>query len=153
MPAQPVTVRITSFGFLHGEVPGAHLVVDLRHHFRDPHVNPQLRHMTAYDAEVRSTVMNTAGIKPLMAGITAAVEAFLAGPSGDFPVDVALGCAGGRHRAGSTAMALAAIVAGDVETAGEVGGEELAQLAEQFVGRGIRVELVHRDLAKPVVER
>jgi UPF0042 nucleotide-binding protein len=52
MPA----VEIVSFGYLHGEPPPAHLTIDLRHHFKDPHVSPELRSMTAHDEPVRTTV-------------------------------------------------------------------------------------------------
>jgi len=62
-------VEIVSFGYLHGPPPTAHLILDLRSHFRDPHVDPGLRELTAYRS----------------------------GPSAG-PVTVAVGCAGGRHR-------------------------------------------------------
>ncbi|MFG2457023.1 hypothetical protein ACGFWE_08135 [Streptomyces sp. NPDC048523] len=52
---------------------------------------------------------------------------------------------GGRHRAATTAMALRAVVAGDVEQAAAYG---LADVAEQFADRPLVVELAHRDLAK-----
>jgi UPF0042 nucleotide-binding protein len=124
------TVTITSFGFLHGESPAAHLVVDLRQHFRDPHVCPELRHLTALDAPVRAAVMSTPGIAALVAVVAAAVDAFASGPSAG-PVTIADGCAGGRHRAPTFAMALA-----DLLTLG-----------------GHTVTVVHRDLGKPVVQR
>ncbi|MBX6386718.1 MAG: hypothetical protein IRZ07_27700 [Microbispora sp.] len=64
MPSQ--TVEIVSFGHLHGPAPAAHLTIDLRHHFRDPHISPDLRHMTAHDGPVRTTVLATPGIEPLL---------------------------------------------------------------------------------------
>ncbi|WP_435837479.1 hypothetical protein [Streptomyces chartreusis] len=39
-------VEIVSFGYLHAAPPAAHLTIDLRHHFRDQHVSPELRYMT-----------------------------------------------------------------------------------------------------------
>lgn len=124
------TVTITSFGYLHGEPPEAHLTLDLRHHFRDPHVRPELRYMTARDAEVRQTVLGTPGIPALVEAVADAVVAFPHGPSAG-TVRVAVGCAGGRHRAAAVAMAL--------KTALE--------------DEDITASLTHRDLDKPVVER
>ncbi|GAB2722347.1 RapZ C-terminal domain-containing protein [Kitasatospora kifunensis] len=129
--AVPPAVRVVSFGFLHGAPPeGAHLVLDLRHHFRDPHVDPALRYLTAHDEPVRRAVLTTPGIRELIACTAGAVEAFDLGPFRG-PVLIAVGCAGGRHRAATVAMVLA---------------DRLRKL-------GLSVELVHRDLDKQVVER
>lgn len=125
----PVTVEVTSFGFLHGEPPAAHLVVDLREHFRDPHISPDLRQLTAHDQVVRDTVMATPGIAQLVDALVDAVTAFRRGPSTGL-VRVAVGCAGGRHRAAVVARIL------------------FERLGEHQV-----VELLHRDLGKPVVDR
>jgi UPF0042 nucleotide-binding protein len=123
-------VTVTSFGYLHGAPPEAHLTIDLRHHFRDPHVSPELRHLTAHDQEVRQAVYGTPGIPALIEALSDAVVAFLHGPSSG-PVQVAVGCAGGRHRAAAVAMAL-----------------RLA-LADENVGATVH----HRDLHQPVVDR
>lgn len=125
-----MTATITSFGYLHGTPPDAHLTLDLRHHFRDPHVSPELRHMTAYDSEVRHAVLGTPGIPALVEAISDAVVAYLHGPGGQ-AVNVAVGCAGGRHRA--------AVVAEAIRTA----------LADEDVTAAV----VHRDLERPVVDR
>ncbi|MEU6481995.1 RNase adapter RapZ [Streptomyces sp. NPDC047017] len=95
MPA----VAITSFGYLHGPQPDARACYDLRHQFRDPHLRPELRYLTAQDAAVREAVMSTDGVPALVHAIAATVDAYLAGPRQDEPLTVALGCAGGRHRA------------------------------------------------------
>jgi RNase adaptor protein for sRNA GlmZ degradation len=143
-------VHITSFGYLHGPAPSAHVTLDLREHFRDPHINPKLRYLTAYDAEVRAAVMATPGIKELLTAVVAGVEAFLSGPSGNAPVRIAIGCAGGRHRAGSTALALRAVCSGDTAAATEMG---IADLAQVYTSRGLIVRLTHRDLHRDVVDR
>lgn len=147
LPA-PASVRIVSFGYGHDEQPApeAHLTLDLRRHFRDPHISPQTRDLTARDALVRQAVMSTPGIRPLVLATVAAVEAYAAGPSAT-ETTVAVGCAGGRHRAATVAMALAAILAGDTETAAELG------LAAVAAHRPYDVELVHRDIDKPVLAR
>ncbi|MFJ2790645.1 ATPase [Streptomyces sp. NPDC087290] len=123
-------VEITSFGYLHDAPPAAHLVVDLRSHFRDPHVSPELRYMTARDELVRTTVMSTPGITELVSATAMAVAAFASGPSAG-TVAVAGGCAGGRHRAPTFALAL----------------------ADRLRTAGVTVTITHRDLDKDVVQR
>ncbi|MDX3343722.1 RNase adapter RapZ [Streptomyces sp. ME02-6979.5a] len=124
------SVEIISFGFLHGEPPAAHLTLDLRQHFRDPHVSPELRYMTAADEPVRQAVLRTSGIAGLVTAAAEAVTAFAAGPSAG-PVIVADGCAGGRHRAPVFAQAL----------------------ADRLTASGHTVTVHHRDLHRPVVDR
>ncbi|MFE7057534.1 ATPase [Streptomyces californicus] len=125
-----VDVEIVSFGYLHGEPPAAHLTVDLRHHFRDPHVRPELRYMTAEDAPVREAVLATPGITGLVEATATAVDAFASGPTSGV-VRVADGCAGGRHRAPTFAGAL----------------------AERLRAAGHTVSVEHRDIGKDVVQR
>lgn len=125
------TVQIMSFGYGHAPAPPAHLVYDLRVHFKDPHVTPELRDLTAYDHAVVVTVRATPGILQLVTAAEHAVLACLAGPSAG-SVTVAVGCAGGRHRAP---------VVGDLLATG---------LAETH---GLDVTLTHRDLDRPVIER
>lgn len=124
------TVEVISFGYLHGEPPPAHLTVDLRHHFRDPHVDPALRYMTAQDEPVRAAVLSTSGITELVTATAAAVNAFAAGPSLG-SITVADGCAGGRHRAPAFAMAL----------------------GQQLTEQGFTVSVAHRDINEAVVQR
>ncbi|MFJ6212219.1 ATPase [Streptomyces sp. NPDC092296] len=123
-------VEIVSFGYLHAAPPVAHLTIDLRVHFRDPHVSPELRYMTAQDGPVRAAVLGTPGIRELVEATASAVAAFRSGPSAG-PVTVADGCAGGRHRAPTFAMAL----------------------ADRLTAAGLAVRLRHRDIALPVVQR
>lgn len=126
-----VSVQIASFGYLHGPAPEeAHLTADLRAHFRDPHVDPALRYLTAEDPEVREAVLATPGIPSLVLALASAVQAYLSGPSAG-PVTVAVGCAGGRHRAATVAL-------------------ELVRLLESA---GITVTVTHRDLHRPVIKR
>ena len=124
-------VTITTLGRLHGEPPAADITLDLRKHFRDPHISPELRHLTARDVEVRTAVLTTPGIQALIDATAAAVVAYLSGPSAG-PVTVAVFCAGGRHRAPVVGMHLA------------------AALINLW---GIPAGLIHRDLDKAVVSR
>ncbi|CAL9610968.1 RapZ C-terminal domain-containing protein [Nocardiopsis dassonvillei] len=130
-------VLITSFGFAHLDRDGdsvdslgAHLVIDLRVHFRDPHVNPALRALTANDAVVRAHVLATPGIRQLVDALVDIVAAYAAGPV-TAPVHVAVGCAGGRHRAPSTAR----------------------ELARRLRERGLQVGLVDLHLDREVIAR
>lgn len=124
------TVEIVSFGHGHSPAPKAHVVLDLSKHFRDPHVSPGLRYLTAEDRVVRRTVLRTAGVRRLLRATVRQVRAFEAGPSGGSIV-VAVGCVGGRHRS--------AVVA--------------HYLARRLTRRGLEVVLRHRDIGRPVLER
>jgi hypothetical protein len=52
-------IEITSFGYLHGPAPTAHITVDVRQHFRDPHWDTALRQLTARDQPLAQAVMAT----------------------------------------------------------------------------------------------
>lgn len=123
-----VDLVLVSFGYLHGDPPEAELVIDMRHHFRDPHVSPELRELTAADVPVMRAVLETDGVRELAAAILAA---YRSGPSGGV-IRVAVGCAGGRHR--SAAMV-----------------EHLAHHVRTH--SVLRVNLTHRDMHRPVVDR
>jgi RNase adaptor protein for sRNA GlmZ degradation len=124
-------VVVTSFGYLHGDPPaGQHLVIDLRHHFRDPHRDPALRDLTAEDPRVYQAVLGTAGISELVVDAARMALAFRDGPVPG-TIAVAFGCAGGRHRAAAAAIATARLL-----------GDE-----------GVPVTLTHRDMHRPVVDR
>ncbi|KAB7833577.1 P-loop ATPase [Streptomyces mobaraensis] len=153
----PADITIVSIGRLHDGAEGEHadilqratIALDLRAHFRDPHVRADLRQLTAHDQVVRDTVMDTPGVREVLAATALQVQGYLTGPTAA-PITVVTQCAGGRHRAAATAMALRAVVAGDVEQAAAYG---LADSAKTFADRDLVVELVHRDLDKDVVER
>lgn len=124
-------VTIVSFGYLHGPVPEAHVVFDVREHYRDPHaVSPELRHLDAASLRVVRAVLATPGVQPLIKAVAGVAESYQAGPS-PAPVTIAVGCAGGRHRS--------AVIANQVRLA--------------LALRGVRARAVHRDIARPVVDR
>jgi UPF0042 nucleotide-binding protein len=124
-------VEVVSFGYGHGEPPSAHITVDLRVHFKDPHVDPSLRYLTAEDARVVRAVMSTPGITELVDAIVGAVRAYHHSAPAPGPVTVAVGCVGGRHRGAAVA----------------------AEVARRVGQDGIPVTLIHRDMARPVIER
>ncbi|MEV7034589.1 RNase adapter RapZ [Streptomyces sp. NPDC093272] len=123
-------IEIVSFGFLHAPAPVADVVLDLRRAFRDPHVDPRLREMTGQDRAVRRAVLNTTGIRQLLAATVRQVQAYASGPSADRIV-IGSACAGGRHRS--------VVVA--------------EQLARRLRRRGHTVTVTHRDIRRPVVQR
>jgi len=90
-------VEVMSFGYGHGPAPMAHAVIDVRHHFRDPHLNPALRHLTAEQETVMQAVMDTSGVPDLTRAIAALAHAFGRGPTPG-PITIAIGCVGGRRR-------------------------------------------------------
>jgi UPF0042 nucleotide-binding protein len=127
-------VRITSFGYGHqggdGQplpAPAAHITADLRAHFRDPSAAAHLRELTGADPAVRAAVLATPGIPGLIRALAAAARDFCQGTAE--PLSIAIGCAGGRHRS--------AVVAGE--------------LAAALSGTGARVDLIHRDIGRPVL--
>ena len=128
--ANPTPVRIVSFGYGHGDAPAAHLILDLRHHFRDPHVRPAMRELTVVHRAVRRAVLGTPGIRALVTATVRAVQAYDAGPSVRSTV-IAVGCVGGRHRSAVVAHVL---------------GRRLRR-------RGHSVTVEHRDLDRPVIVR
>lgn len=122
-------ITIISFGYLHGDAPQAHITADLRVHFRDPHVEPQLRELTAEDSEVVAAVARTPGIGSLTGALADAAQSFGGGFARD--LTIAVGCAGGRHRSPAVA----------------------GMVAAELRDRGCQVSVRHRDITKPVVNR
>lgn len=132
-------VTLVSFGYGHrassddiGTIDGATVVIDVRHHFADPDVNPALRKLDGYDHEVRAAVMATPGIEELVQAVIATIYAFRSGPVPG-PVKIAIGCTGGRHR--SVVVAL------------EVWERLWA------TDRRLSVGTRHRDIDKPLLSR
>jgi RNase adaptor protein for sRNA GlmZ degradation len=131
-------VDLRSFGYRHGD-PGQgwgqlpaepHVVIDVRVHFRDPHVCAELRQLDAADSRVRAAVLGTPGAAALAERIAGIAMAYLAGPDSG-PVIIAVGCAGGRHRSAVIAEHAAAILA----------------------RHRVAATVTHRDLRRPVISR
>ncbi|MFE3206305.1 hypothetical protein [Embleya sp. NPDC059237] len=120
-------IRVVSFGYGHGPAPDAHITVDLRPRFRNPHHDPSMRERTGLDADVYAHVLATPGIEILIAGIARAALDMHTAIGG--PVVVATGCVGGRHRAVGAAR----------------------RLADHITAAGIAVDVHHRDVHRPVL--
>jgi UPF0042 nucleotide-binding protein len=123
-----MTAEIHSFGYLHNPPPPATITVDLRECLLDPHVDPALRELTGHEAPVRYAVLGTRGAPGLIAHLTMLVTGLL---ELNIPVSVAAGCQGGKHRA--------VVITEEVATR--------LRLADW------PVELHHRDVHRPVVQR
>ncbi|WP_324951532.1 RapZ C-terminal domain-containing protein [Streptomyces sp. WAC00288] len=105
-------------------------MIDLRHHFRDPHLRPELRYLTAHDQEVCETVLATAGIEQVLQAARAMVQGYLTGPA----------------RTSRSPSRSAARAAG-------TGPGSRPPSSRTVRARGLDVHLVHRDLDKDVVKR
>jgi UPF0042 nucleotide-binding protein len=95
-------LTLVSFGFLHqpgGKPPTADRVVDLRG-FYDPAAARDILDLDGCDPRVQRIVANTPGIERLQADLVDYVQ-------NQHPHVVALGCAGGKHRAPSLTELLA----------------------------------------------
>lgn len=126
-----IAAVITSFGYRHDAPPPAAVTLDVRTLLRDPHVDPRFRRLTGHDPVVRAHVLSTPGAAGLLIAAGLLVAGLLvdvAGPAG-IRVDVAIGCAGGRHRS----VALADL------------------LAVELAGLGHRAVVEHRDIGRPVL--
>ena len=129
-PGTGPAIEIISFGYGHGPAPEAHATFDVRHHFRDPHVDPILDPLTAEDIAVRMNVTRTPGVSWLTGAVADTIRAFQRGPA-QGPVTIAIGCAGGRHRSAAIAI----------------------EVAEFLGASGVPVTVTHRDIHRPVIER
>ena len=123
-------IIVTSFGYLHGAPPRAHLVVDVRRSLHNPAADPVMRELTGRDERVRRHVLTTPRAGQLLDNLLDATRSALPAVQGQ-DLRVAIGCAGGRHR--SVVLA-----------------DELARL---LTGDGLSVEVAHRDVDRPVVRR
>lgn len=126
-----IAAVITSFGYRHAEPPPAQITIDVRTLLRDPYVDPRMRALTGRDRAVRDHVQATPGATRLVVATAQLVAGLLddVADAKGVRVDVAIGCAGGRHRS----VALADLIA-----------VELGSL-------GHRTSVTHRDIRLPVL--
>lgn len=98
-------ITLTSFGFLHlgGDAPPrADRVEDVRDRLRDPARAAGLLDLDGRDRRVQDVVRSTPGAAALLDNLVDYVE------SSPPPARIAIGCAGGRHRAAALVELLAA---------------------------------------------
>ncbi|MFE3582691.1 RapZ C-terminal domain-containing protein [Streptomyces vinaceus] len=96
-------IRITSFGYLHLPTgpdgspvpPAADRIEDVRDRLRDPAAARDILDLDGLNPRVQDVVLATPGARELLANLADYAD-LPAGPS-----HIAIGCAGGRHRASS----------------------------------------------------
>jgi len=92
-------LHVITFGYGHGEpLPEAHITIDVRKLFKDPHgISEAMRTKTARDAEVVASVMRQPGARGF--ALDLALTALALGKPINGRVVLAIGCTGGKHRA------------------------------------------------------
>ena len=131
-----IRVVITTFGTLHGPAPtdGDALLINLSNALRNPHHDPALRYRTGLDPAVRDHVLSTPGVDRVVSLNVDRIRALVTVHTMQLQplfTRVHIACRGGRHR--SVAVA--------------------EEIARELRREGIGVEVYHRDIDKPVVER
>ncbi|MFD4260731.1 hypothetical protein ACFWR9_24690 [Streptomyces sp. NPDC058534] len=102
-------IRLTSFGYLHLPTspdgvpvpPAADRIEDVRDRLRDPAAASDILDLDGLDPRVQDVVLNTPGARELLANLADYANL----PAG--PHHIAIGCAGGRHRASGLTELLA----------------------------------------------
>lgn len=89
-----MTIYLISFGYLHGSPPWADRVEDVRQRLRDPAAAKDILDLDGFDPKVQAIVQATPGAAALLDNLVTYVEQCQ-------PTRIAIGCAGGRHRAPS----------------------------------------------------
>lgn len=89
-------IRLVSFGHGHGKPPAAEWSLDVRDMLRNPDPDPAFHQLDGHHLQVQARVLHTPGAHKVVVGIAQAAEMLA-----DLRIDgtVAVGCAGGRHRA------------------------------------------------------
>ncbi|MFI6889935.1 RapZ C-terminal domain-containing protein [Streptosporangium canum] len=98
-------LELISFGYLHlnGQAPpSADRVEDVRRRLRDPAAARHILDLDGLDPRVQDVVLTTAGARELLDNLLAYAELPAA------PRRIAIGCAGGKHRAAALTELLAA---------------------------------------------
>lgn len=117
-------ITLISFGYLHDTPPRADRVEDVRDRLRDPAaLSPELLDLDGHHQRIQDIVLNTRGARELLDNLVAYCQ-LPAGPS-----RVAIGCAGGKHRAPSL----------------------VNLLARRLRALGIDVDVQHKHIHKPRV--
>jgi UPF0042 nucleotide-binding protein len=121
-------VTIITFGYLWADAPEAAITVDLRGQLFNPFKDPAHRERTGLEQDVYERVMSSDGAEMTADGLAFAVAGLTAGTK---DITLAVGCAGGRHRSVSI-------------------GRKVTKILISLGLAGVAIELVHRDVDKPV---
>ena len=101
------SIRLISFGFLHlddAAPPAADRVEDVRDRLRDPAAAKSILDLDGRHPHVQKVVLSTPGARELLVNLADYAEL----PAG--PRVIAIGCAGGRHRAAALVELLARVL-------------------------------------------
>jgi RNase adaptor protein for sRNA GlmZ degradation len=105
-------IRLISFGYLHlptgpdgsPALPAADRIEDVRDRLRDPAAARDILDLDGLNPRVQDVVLNTPGARELIANLANLAD-YADLPAG--PRRIAIGCAGGRHRASGLTEILA----------------------------------------------
>ena len=119
-------VRVISFGFKHGTVQNADMVLDVRM-LKNPYYVPDMRARIGLDADVSDYVLNNADAREFLNKTRDLLSFMLPRfeQNGRACFTLAVGCTGGQHRSVATAEALKQIIS----------------------DMGFETEIEHRDMA------
>jgi UPF0042 nucleotide-binding protein len=112
-PGDRPSLVLISFGYLHlhdGTPPQADRIEDVRDRLRDPAAARGILDLDGRDPRVQDIVLNTPGARELLDNLASYAQL----PAG--PRTIAIGCAGGKHRASS----LIELLAQELRTRGRV---------------------------------
>ena len=120
-------VTLMSFGYRYDEMPAAQMVLDVRF-LPNPYWVPELRPLDGRQPAIADYVLDNETGREFLARLLPLLQFTLLRYPDQYrqPIDVAVGCTGGRHR--SVAVA--------------------EKLAAQLRAAGYRVAVQHRDLAR-----
>lgn len=96
-----MTIYLISFGYLHAPAPEADRTEDVRRRLRDPAAARDVLDLDGHNPAVQAIVEHTPGATDLLDNLVSYCDVF----TGD--ITIAIGCAGGRHRAPSLIELLA----------------------------------------------
>lgn len=94
-----MNVIVYSFGFKHGSVPDADIVIDVRF-LPNPYYDPQMRYLTGLDPQVKKFVLDRPETKEFLATWKRLLSVVMPGyvAEGKQQLIIAVGCTGGQHR-------------------------------------------------------
>lgn len=120
-------LAVMSAGVGHGDVPHGDINLDLRSWFRNPHLDPSMRELNGRDWPIIASVLGAESATNYIRHQFKAARRLVR--LGRGTVTVIAACSGGRHRS---------VVVAD-------------QLVFMALSAGLRAEVVHRDIDKPLL--
>lgn len=116
-----MNVNLISFGYNHGALNGAFLLVDVRP-VRNPYYSKDLRNLNGYDLKVQKEVLSDHKTEVILTNVLQRIRDQVSAGTQDLTIGI--GCTGGNHR--SVVIAV--------------------ELSRRLEEEGYSVILTHRDL-------